>query len=87
MPVGNEAVPELLPTPQQREIMYSRIQAYRNTKPIFTIDFPHDGEYVGSCIAGGRSYLHINANGDIVPLRVYPLRGFQHPGAYASGDV
>ena len=82
MPVGNEAVPELLPTPQQREIMYSRIQAYRNT-----MDFQNDGEFVGGCIAGGRSYLHISANGDIVSLRVYPLRGFQHPGAYASGGV
>ncbi|MBQ2661446.1 MAG: radical SAM protein [Clostridia bacterium] len=67
MPVGNEAVPELLPTPEQREIMYNRIRSYRNTKPIFTIDFQHDAEFVGGCIAGGRSYLHINANGDIEP--------------------
>ena len=67
MPVGNEAVPELLPTPEQREIMYHKIRGYRQTKPIFTIDFQHDGEFVGGCIAGGRSYLHINANGDIEP--------------------
>jgi len=67
MPVGNEAVPELLPTPEQREIMYHKIREYRKTKPIFTIDFQHDGEFVGGCIAGGRSYLHINANGDIEP--------------------
>lgn len=67
MPVGNEAVPELLPLPQQREIMYHKIRGYRKTKPIFTIDFQHDGEFVGGCIAGGRSYLHINANGDIEP--------------------
>src|SRR5690606_17314212 len=25
------------------------------------------GEYVNGCIAGGRNYLHINANGDIEP--------------------
>ena len=67
MPVGNEAVPALLPLPEQREIMYHRIREYRKTKPIFTIDFQHDGEYVGGCIAGGRKYLHINANGDIEP--------------------
>jgi len=67
MPVGNDAVPELLPAPEQREIMYHKIREYRSTKPIFTIDFQHDGEYVGGCIAGGRSYLHINANGDIEP--------------------
>ena len=67
MPIGNEAVPDLLPTPEQREIMYNKMREYRNTKPLFTIDFQHDGEFVGGCIAGGRSYLHINANGDIEP--------------------
>ena len=67
MPVGNEAVPALLPSPEQREVMYRKIRAYRSTKPIFPIDFQHDGEFVGGCIAGGRCYLHINANGDIEP--------------------
>ena len=67
MPIGNEAVPELLPLPEQREIMYHKIREFRNTQPIFTIDFQHDGEYVKGCIAGGSSYLHINANGDIEP--------------------
>ena len=36
-------------------------------KPIFAMDFQNDGEYVGGCIAGGRRYLHINANGDCDP--------------------
>ena len=67
MPVGNNAVAELLPSPEQREEMYHRIRNYRKTKPIFTIDFQNDGEYVGGCIAGGRNYLHINPNGDIEP--------------------
>ena len=67
MPVGNGAVADLLPSPQQREQMYHRIREYRKTKPIFTIDFQNDGEYVGGCIAGGRNYLHINPNGDIEP--------------------
>lgn len=67
MPVGKAAVPELMATAQQREMMYHRIREYRNTKPIFTIDFWNDGEYVGGCIAGGRSYCHINAGGDIEP--------------------
>jgi len=67
MPVGNDAAVELLPTPEQREMMYDRIREYRNTKPIFTIDFQNDAKYVNGCIAGGRNYLHINANGDIEP--------------------
>lgn len=31
------------------------------------MDFQNDAEFVGGCIAGGRSYLHINANGDADP--------------------
>lgn len=67
MPVGKGAVKELMATAEQREMMYHKIREYRKTKPIFTVDFWNDGEYVGGCIAGGRSYLHINANGDIEP--------------------
>lgn len=67
MPVGNDAVLDLLPNPQQREFMYHRIREIRRTKPIFAMDFQNDGEYVGGCIAGGRRYLHINANGDVDP--------------------
>ena len=67
MPVGEGAVTELLATSRQRSYMYQQIRDFRKTKPIFTIDFWNDGEYVKGCIAGGRSYLHINANGDIEP--------------------
>ena len=67
MPVGNDAVPELLPTAAQRRGIYERIRRYRRAKPLFSIDFQNDAEYVGGCIAGGRRYLHINANGDIDP--------------------
>ena len=67
MPVGNDAAPALLPDPEQREKMYRRIREIRSAKPIFAMDFQNDGEYVGGCIAGGRRYLHINANGDVDP--------------------
>lgn len=67
MPTGNAAAVELLPNPQQREIMYHKIREYRSTKPIFSMDFQNDAQYVGGCIAGGRRYLHINANGDADP--------------------
>jgi len=67
MPVGNDALPELMPTKEQRVEMYKRIRKYRATKPLFAMDFQNDAEYVGGCIAGGRRYLHINANGDVDP--------------------
>lgn len=67
MPVGINAVTDLMVTADQREFMYRRIREFRNTKPLFTMDFWNDGDYVDGCIAGGRRYLHINANGDIEP--------------------
>ena len=67
MPVGNDAVPELLPTCEQRKYMYHQIRHIRASRPIFAMDFQNDGQYVGGCIAGGRRYLHINANGDCDP--------------------
>ena len=67
MPVGNGAAPQLLPSPEQRELVYHKIREYRSTKPIFSMDFQNDAEYVGGCIAGGRRYLHINAKGDVEP--------------------
>ena len=67
MPVGAGAVTALLPTPEQRKTVYERIRRFRQTKPIFTMDFQNDAEFVGGCIAGGRRYLHINAAGDVEP--------------------
>ena len=67
MPVGVDAVPDWMVTPEQRKYMYRQIRKFRQTKPLFTMDFWNDGEYVDGCIAGGRCYCHINANGDIEP--------------------
>ncbi len=70
MPVGHDALPELIPTPDQREYMYEWLKRVRNSKtgkPMFFMDFQSDGEYVGGCIAGGRNYFHINSAGDMEP--------------------
>ncbi len=67
MPVGKDAVTDLLLSPEQRTEMFHRIRKIRSEKDIFIIDFQNDGEHAGGCIAGGRRYLHINANGDVDP--------------------
>ena len=54
MPVGKDSPTDLMPTPEQREKLYLFNDKMRQTKPLFTLDFQHDGEYVGGCIAGGR---------------------------------
>lgn len=70
MPVGSDADTNLLLSPEQREHVYRRIRENRNGKtgkPIFTVDFQNDAEFVGGCIAGGRNYFHINSEGDVEP--------------------
>ncbi len=70
MPVGNKAVPELMPTAEQRKYMFERIRYIRSKEcniPFFPMDFQNDGEFTGGCIAGGRNYFHINSAGDAEP--------------------
>ena len=68
MPVGAKTKDcSLMATAEQREQLYHFIRDLRTRKPIFTLDFQNDGEFVGGCIAGGRRYLHINARGDVEP--------------------
>ena len=67
MPVGHGSTPDLIPNAAQREHLYNFVREMRQTKPLFTLDFQDDGEFVGGCIAGGRRYLHINAAGDVEP--------------------
>ncbi|MBQ6360095.1 MAG: radical SAM protein [Lachnospiraceae bacterium] len=70
MPVGANAVPELMPTVEQRKKMIDRIRFIRSPEcdlEFYPMDFQNDGEFVGGCIAGGRNYFHINSSGDAEP--------------------
>ena len=60
-------MPELIANADQRKKAYELIRQARKEQPLFALDFWNDGEYVQGCIAGGRHYLHINANGDVEP--------------------
>ena len=67
IPVNGMADFSLMVTPEQRNHLRKQVIAIRNSRPIFILDFWNDGPYVEGCIAAGRRYMHINANGDIEP--------------------
>jgi MoaA/NifB/PqqE/SkfB family radical SAM enzyme len=67
IPIGREPRVDLMPTPEQRDWLRRRILEVREEKPIFIGDFWNDGYYVEGCIAAGREYIHVNANGDVEP--------------------
>jgi MoaA/NifB/PqqE/SkfB family radical SAM enzyme len=67
IPIGREPHVDLMPTPEQRDWLRRRLLTVREEKPLFIGDFWNDGYYVEGCIAAGREYIHINANGDVEP--------------------
>ncbi len=67
LPVNGKADFSLMVTPEQRNLLRKRVIETRRTKPLFVLDFWNDGPHVNGCIAGGRRYFHINANGDVEP--------------------
>ncbi len=73
-PIGRSPRPDLMVTPEQRLALRSAIRRWRATRrPIFLGDFWNDGPLVGGCLAGGRYYFHVYANGDISPCVFAPV--------------
>jgi MoaA/NifB/PqqE/SkfB family radical SAM enzyme len=67
VPVNGQGDINLMVTPEQRNHLRKQVMHFRRTKPMFILDFWNDGPHVQGCIAGGRRYFHINANGDVEP--------------------
>jgi MoaA/NifB/PqqE/SkfB family radical SAM enzyme len=67
IPVGRKPDPELMATPQMRNELRERVKELRKKYPILIGDFWNDGPFVGGCMAAGRQYLHITANGNVEP--------------------
>jgi hypothetical protein len=74
MPIGRSPRIDLMVSPGQRALLRETIYRWRDEdRPIFLGDFWNDGSLVGGCIAGGRYYFHIYANGDISPCVFSPV--------------
>ena len=67
IPIGRDPQLDLMPTPEQRDMLRQRVKCMREEKSIFVVDFWNDGPLVGGCIAGGKRYMHINCKGDVEP--------------------
>ena len=67
LPINGQGDINLMVTPEQRDYLRRQVIRFRREKPLFVLDFWNDGPHVEGCIAGGRRYFHINANGDVEP--------------------
>jgi len=73
-PIGRSPRPDLMVTAEQRALLRETVYRWREEdRPIFLGDFWNDGPLVGGCIAGGKYYFHIYANGDISPCVFSPV--------------
>jgi MoaA/NifB/PqqE/SkfB family radical SAM enzyme len=67
VPIGRNPDLSLMATPDQRNRMRERLIYFRATKPLLFVDFWNDGCLTQGCIAAGRKYFHVNAQGDVEP--------------------
>ena len=67
VPVGSGADLSLVCSPQQREYVMARIDAYSKKHQMVLIDFWNNGHLSFGCCAAGSGYVHINAKGDVEP--------------------
>jgi MoaA/NifB/PqqE/SkfB family radical SAM enzyme len=64
--------PDLALNDDGRRLLEERINHLRNTKNIIIISFPGDERETGGCLAAGRGFFHINANGNAEPCPFSP---------------
>ena len=73
-PIGRSPRTDLMVASEQRALLRKTIYRWREeNRPIFLGDFWNDAHFVGGCIAGGRYYFHLYANGDISPCVFSPI--------------
>jgi len=67
IPIGHNPNTDLMLTPEQRAYLARQTWHIRIHRSLMLADFWNDGELTGGCIAGGRRYFHITADGTVEP--------------------
>lgn len=67
IPIGRNPEFSLRIKADQRAELVERVRTVRSNKPILIADFWNDGHTMNGCIAGGRRYFHIAADGSVEP--------------------
>jgi len=59
-------------TQGQRLELARRVEALRSSTPALYVSFPGDEEATGGCLAAGRGFIHISAQGNVEPCPFAP---------------
>lgn len=76
MPTSKSASADMMPTVEQREYVIQRTQfdiPKDSSHNIICLEFQNMGRFVGGCIAGGRVYCHVAADGSVSPCVFIPF--------------
>jgi len=67
VPSGVNADFDLVPTPKEQEEFRQRILDFQARKQLLLVHMPDDEYEQGVCMAAGRGFLHVNAQGFVEP--------------------
>ncbi|HEQ72400.1 MAG TPA: hypothetical protein ENN69_07915 [Spirochaetia bacterium] len=70
---AEEGTEELTVTPSQREAYLHKLKEYRKKIPAVFLNLPADEEAAGGCLAAGRGFVHISAQGAVEPCPFSPF--------------
>jgi MoaA/NifB/PqqE/SkfB family radical SAM enzyme len=64
---------QLTVSPAQRRELAEKMKRFRRTVPAVFVNLPHDEEEAGGCLAAGRGFIHISAQGAVEPCPFSPV--------------
>jgi MoaA/NifB/PqqE/SkfB family radical SAM enzyme len=89
MPIGRDYTLDLMPTPEQRHILYEQAWKQIREKGIFIADFWNSGTLVNGCLSSGRSggYFYVDWDGNMTPCVFVPYSPLNVNDLFAEGKT
>uniref|UniRef100_A0A7C4THN8 Radical SAM protein n=1 Tax=candidate division WOR-3 bacterium TaxID=2052148 RepID=A0A7C4THN8_UNCW3 len=87
MPIGRDIAPELIPTPEQRVMLWKKSWEIVKEKKIMFADFWNHGPVSDGCISAGRpgGYFYIDWQANVYPCVFFPYAGANIKDIYEKG--
>ncbi|MEO0156452.1 MAG: radical SAM protein, partial [candidate division WOR-3 bacterium] len=87
MPIGRDIAPELIPTPEQRVMLWEKSWEIIRNRKIMYADFWNHGPVSDGCISAGRpgGYFYIDWHANVFPCVFFPYAAANLKEIYENG--
>lgn len=87
MPIGRDVDPDLIPTPDQRVMLWEKSWDVIKKRKIMFVDFWNHGPVSDGCISAGRpgGYFYIDWQANVYPCVFFPYAAANMSTLYANG--